>query len=142
MANISTYLENAILNHVFRDIGYTRPGTVYCGIVSSSGTDQQLEAGTLTNEITAYTGNRKEIVFGDAPSQVDGKATISNTNEVEFENMPSVTVKYAIICDDTTSGNILYWLPMVNDLGEPITKTTNSGDTFRIPIGDLTIDLD
>ncbi len=135
MANISTYLEEKLLNFVFRDTAYTRPATVYVGLVDNVGTNDEMEAGTLTNEITGYTGDRKAVAFG-APAQVGGKATIKNTADLDFENMPAVIVKYAIVCDAATVGNILYWCPLTDQ------KTTNAGDTFRLPINDLVLDLD
>jgi len=139
MANISNYLEEALLNHVMRNNAYTSPTNVYCGLVSNDASEADLEAGTLTNEITGYTGDRKEITFS-APSQTvtghEGKAAIQNTNLLEFLNMPAGTVKYAIICDADSAGNILYWCPLDTE------KNTNAGDTFRIPVEDLTIDLD
>lgn len=134
MSNISDYLEEALLNHVMRNVEYSRPATVYCGLVDDVGTDAELEAGTLTNEITAYTGDRKAITFG-APSQIGGKATVKNSAALEFESMPAVTVKYAIVCDAATAGNILYWCPLAAE------KTCNSGDTFKIAIDGLVLDL-
>ncbi|MBA7478994.1 hypothetical protein ES707_14425 [subsurface metagenome] len=134
MSNISDYLEEELLDHVFRNLAYTGPATVYCGLVDNVGTDAELEAGTLTNEITAYTGDRKAITFG-APAQVGGKATIKNSAALEFESMPAVTVKYAIVCDAATEGNILYWCPLAAE------KTCNEGDTFRIPVDGLVLDL-
>lgn len=135
MANISTYLEEALLAHVMKNDAYTSPATVYCGLVSATASDADMEAGTLTNEITAYTGNRKAITFGTI-SQVSGKATVRNTNALEFEDMPEVEVAYAIICDAATASNILWWCPLDTN------KNTNAGDTFRIPIDGLVIDLD
>lgn len=135
MANISNYLEEAVLNHVMRNIEYIRPATVYVGLITSAAIDTDLEAGILTHEITAYVGNRKAVPFA-APTQIDGKATIKNTGVIDFEDMPAVTVKYAIICDAETAGNILWWCPL-----SP-TKTTNEGDTFRIIDEGLVLDLD
>ena len=135
MANIADYLEEALLDHVFRNVPHTSPTTVYCGLVDDVGVDAELEAGTLTNEITAYTGDRKAITFG-APTQEGGKATIKNTAAIEFENMPAGTVKYAIVCDAATVGNILYWCPLTAQ------KTCNPGDTFRIAIDGLVLDLE
>lgn len=136
MANISTYLEEILLNLVMRATAYPggAPAAVYCGLVDDVGIDSEMEAGTLTNEITAYTGDRKAITFG-APADVGGKATIKNSAAIEFENMPAVTVKYAIVCDATTVGNILYWCPLAAE------KTCNSGDTFRVAIDALVLDL-
>lgn len=136
MANISTYLEEILLNLVMRATAYPggAPAAVYCGLVDDVGIDSEMEAGTLTNEITAYTGDRKAITFG-APADVGGKATIKNSAAIEFESMPAVTVKYAIVCDATTAGNILYWCPLA------VEKTCNSGDTFRLAIDALVLDL-
>ena len=136
MANISNYLEEKILNHVMRNDVLTSPSTVYVGIISDDASDADLEAGTLTNEITGYDGNRKPVVF-TVPEQVGGKATIKNNSDIDFENMPASTVKYAIVCDAPTNGNILYWCPLAGG-----TKNTNAGDIFRIPEDGLILDLD
>ncbi|MBA7571862.1 hypothetical protein ES708_13631 [subsurface metagenome] len=132
--NISTYLEGKLLNHVFRDIAYTRPAVVYCGLVETGDFDAEMEAGTLTHEITAYTGDRKAITFG-VPAQVGGKATIKNTVALEFLAMPAKTVKYAIVCDAATEGNILYWCPLAEE------KACNAGVTFKIPVDGLVLNL-
>ena len=137
MANISNYLEDKILDTVMKNGNVEwLPETVYAGLVTTTAVDADLEAGTLTNEVTDYTGDRKAITFGDI-AQVGGKATVSNSNVLEFEDMPEATIGYLIICDAATGSNILWWCPVV---GDP--KTTNAGDTFRVPIGDLVIDLD
>lgn len=140
--NISSYLEEALLNHVFRNTEYVRPATVYCGLVSDDAVDADMEGNDLTNEIDGYTGNRKPITFNE-PSQVDGKATIYNNDgvgggEIEFEDMPLSSVEYIIVTDSPTkgAGNILYWCAMDTVLN------TNAGDTFRIPVDNLVLDLD
>lgn len=137
MANLSNYLEEALLNHVLKNSAYSSPAAVYAGLVNDSAVDTDMEAGTLTNEITAYTGNRKAITWGSI-SQVSDKATVATaTVALEFEDMPAVTTKYVIICDGATkgAGNILIYAPLTTP------RTTSAGDTLRIPIGDLTVDL-
>ena len=136
MSNIATYLETILLNLVMRATAYPggAPAAVYCGLADDVANDAEMEAGTLTNEITTYTGDRKEITFG-APADVGGKETIKNSAALEFLVMPAVTVKYAIVCDAATVGNILYWCPLAAE------KTTNAGDTFRIAIDGLVLDL-
>lgn len=133
--NISTYLEEKWLN-MLKGTAYTAP-TCYCGIVSDTAIDADLEAGTLANEITGYTGNRPAITLGTV-SQIGGKATVKNTANIDFVSMPTPAgrqVKYAIVCDAPTGGNILYWCPL------SVMKTWNSGDTFRVPVDGLTMDL-
>lgn len=136
MSNISTYLENILLNLVMRNTAYPgdAPAAVYCGLIDDVSDGSDLEAGALDNEITTYTGDRKAITFG-APTQIGGKATIKNSAALEFLVMPAVTVKYAIVCDAATAGNILYWCPLAAE------KTTNAGDTFRLPVDTLVLDL-
>ena len=136
MANIATYLEDILLNLVMRATAYPggAPAAVYCGLIETGEYDAELEAGTLTHEITAYTGDRKEITFG-APADVGGKATIQNSAALEFLVMPAITVKYAIVCDAATAGNILYWCPLA------VEKACNAGDTFNIAIDGLVLDL-
>lgn len=136
MANIATYLEDILLNLVMRATAYPggAPAAVYCGLMDNTAVEADMEAGTLTGEITTYTGNRKAITFG-APADVGGKATIKNSAALEFLVMPAVTVKYVIVCDAATVGNILYWAPLAAE------KTTNAGDTFKIAIDGLVLDL-
>lgn len=136
MSNISDYLEEKWLN-MLKGTAYTAPAAVYCGIANDTATDAELEANTQTNEITGYTGNRKAITLG-AVSQIGGKATVKNSAAIDFESMPAPDtkkVKYAIVCDAATAGNILYWCPLT------VQKSWNEGDTFRIPIDGLTLDL-
>lgn len=136
MANIATYLETILLNLVMRNTAYPggAPATVYCGLIDDVSDGSELEDGTLDNEITDYTGNRKAITFG-APADVGGKQTIKNTVALEFLLMPAVTVKYAIVSDAATGGNILYWCPLTAE------KTCNAGDTFKIAVDGLVLDL-
>lgn len=136
MANMSTWLEERVLNHVFRNTTYTAAATVFVGLVSDIAADADLEAGLLVNEITAYTGDRKAVVFS-APAQSGGVGQIQNTTALDFENMPTVTVKYAIVCDNATkgAGNILYWCPLT------LMRSVNVGDILRLPVNGLTLTI-
>ncbi len=127
MSNISNYLEEQWLN-MLRGTAYAAPAT-FAGLVSSVAVDADMEAGTLTHEITGYTGDRKIIHWGTV-AQEGGMATLKNIRVIDFENMPAVTVKYVIICDSPTRGlgNILYWCPL------EALRTTNVGDVFRIKL--------
>ncbi len=133
MANMSTYAEKYVLNMFFRGGAHDAFAACYCGLVDDSGTDVEMEAGTLTNEITTYTGNRKAVTFG-APADVAGKETIKNSAAIEFLVMPAVTVKYAIVSDAATAGNILYWCPLTAE------KAVNAGDTFKLNVDGLVLD--
>jgi hypothetical protein len=133
--NMSLYLQNLILDHILRGETYTPPSTVYVGLVDDNALDSELNNGDLTNEITSYTGDRKAMTFDSAVQ--DGTASKSvNNAQVDFEDMPNVNVKYSIICDSATGGNILFWLPA------GIVKTIYEGDINRVRVGDIEISMD
>jgi hypothetical protein len=141
MANISTYLEEKLLSHVFRNVEYTRPGaTIYIAIFANDKSEAELEANNRTGEITGYTGtDRPGTEFNEAdPFQQAGKATVVNAAALEYLVMPAVTVGYVAAMDSAAhaGGNILYWAQLTAD------KACNAGDTFRLPAGDVKFDLD
>lgn len=115
---------------------YTPPSAVYLGIVSSSGTADELEAGTLTNEITGYDGNRPQVTFGTIQQDTDGTSYVQNTADIEFQNMPTCVVKFFIVTDTATKGqgHILFW----GELDSPRT-IANAGDTLKVPAGALKV---
>ncbi len=129
-----------MLSHVFRGnvVGteYSRP-TVYVGLVSTAATEANLEEGLLANEVVTYDGNRRDVTFA-APVQEDGKATIRSEDRIEFTEMPSVTVRFVILCDTNTKGdaNILWWLRLAED------KIVNAGDICRLEADELVVTLD
>ena len=74
MAEISNFLENAIINATLRNTTYTSPATVYVGLFTSDPTD----AGSGT-EVSGGSYARTAVTFG-APSN----GTSTNSAAVEF----------------------------------------------------------
>ena len=127
MAEMSNYLENALINGTLRATNYTAPTTVYVGLYTSDPTD----ANTGT-EVTGGSYARVAATFA-APS--DGVTT--NSAAVEF---PQATADWGIvgwigILDALTSGNLLYHSPL------DVSKTISSGDVLRISTGALSVTL-
>ena len=134
MSAMSTYLENALVNHVLRNTAYTTPGTtVYVGLIKYYDA-AVVEAGTLTQEIgtggsTAY--NRVQVTSWDAPS--DGAT--QNTGAITF---PTATgdwggISGVIIADHATAGNILLHGSLTS------ARDVKNGDVFKFNAGDLDI---
>ena len=127
MSSFTDYLENAALNHIFRNVAMTSPAAVYLALFTVAPTD----AGGGT-EVTGSGYARQAVTFGAA---VDG--AIANTGAVSFTasggNFGSVV---AIgIFDAATAGNMLAW--------DAITAATvNDTDTLEFAIGDIDITLD
>lgn len=127
MAEMSNYLENALINATLRNTSYTSPTTVYVGLYTSDPTD----ANTGT-EVSGGSYARTAVTFG-APS--DGVST--NSAAVEFPQATGTwgTVGWIGLLDASTSGNLLYHTAL------DASKTIASGDIFKIATGSLSVTL-
>lgn len=126
MSSFSDYLENALLNHVFRNTALTAPTTVYLALYTAAPTD----AGGGT-QVSGGGYARQAITFG-APAG----GAISNTSAVSFTATGANfgTIVAVGIFDTLTVGNLLAW--------DDITSAViNDGDTINFPIGDIDITL-
>lgn len=125
MAEMSNYLEGALINATLRNTSYTSPATVYLGLYTSDPTDA--DTGT---EVTGNGYARQAITFG-APS--DGVST--NSAAIEFPQATGSwgTVAYVGIRDASTSGNLLFHTAL------DASKAIATGDVFRIAIGSLSV---
>ena len=127
MAEMSNYLENALINGTLRATTYTAPTTVYVGLYTTDPTD----ANTGT-EVSGGSYSRTAVTFG-APSN----GVSLNNATVEFPQASGSwgTVGWIGILDASTSGNLLYHTPL------DIVKTIDSGDIFKIAVGSLSVTL-
>lgn len=126
MSSFSDYLEDAVLDHVFRNTALTSPTAVYLALYTAAPTD----AGGGT-EVSGSGYARQAITFGAA----DGGA-MANTAAVEFTasggNFGAVVA--VGVFDASTAGNLLAW-------DEITSATVNDGDTLRFAIGDIDLTL-
>ena len=127
MAEMSNYLENALINVTLRATSYTAPTTVYLALYSNDPTDA--DTGT---EISGTNYARQSITFG-APS--NGAST--NSAAIEFPQAGGAwgTITHIGILDASTSGNLLYHTPLTTS------KAIDTGDLFKIASGSLTVTL-
>jgi len=126
MSSFSDYLEDAVLNHVFRNSALTSPTTTYLALYTAAPTD----AGAGT-QVTGAGYARQAITFG-APSG----GAIANTSAVSFTaaggNYGNVVA--VGIFDAATAGNLLAW-------DEITSATVNDTDTLNFAIGDIDLSL-
>jgi len=127
MAEMSNYLEDALINATLRNTSYTSPTTVYVGLFTSDPTD----AGSGT-EVSGGSYARTAVTFG-APSN----GTSTNSAAVEFPQATGNwgTVGWIGIHDAATSGNLMYHTAL------DVSKTISTGDIFKIAIGSLSVNL-
>jgi hypothetical protein len=127
MAEMSNFLEDALINATLRNTTYTSVATVYVSLWTSDPTD----AGSGT-EVSGNSYARTAVTFG-APS--NGAST--NSADVTF---PTATGSWGVvgwigINDAATSGNLLYHSPL------DTSKTIDTGDIFKISTGNLSVTL-
>jgi hypothetical protein len=127
MAEMSNYLEDALINATLRNTAYTSPAVVYLGLYTSDPTDA--DTGT---EVSGNAYARQAITFG-APSN----GVTSNTAAIEFPQATGSwgTITHIGIEDALTGGNLLYHTPL------DASKTIATGDVFRVAIGSLSVTL-
>lgn len=127
MAEMSNFLENALINATLRNTSYTSPTTVYLALYTSDPTDA--DTGT---EVSGGSYARQAITMG-APS--NGVST--NSAAIEFPQCTVAwgTVAFIGIRDALTTGNLLYHSPLTTS------KAIDVGDIFKISVGSLSVQL-
>jgi hypothetical protein len=129
MAEMSNYLENALINVTLRATSYTAPTTVYVALYTTDPTD----ADTGTEVSTSGTGYARTAVTFAAPSN----GVSLNSADVTFPTATAAfgTVTHIGLRDASTAGNLLYHTPL------DASKTIASGDIFKISTGNLSVTL-
>lgn len=127
MAEMSNYLENALINETLRGTAFTAISTPYVALFTTDPTD----AGTGT-EVSGGSYARTAATFG-APSN---GASVT-TADITFPTCTSSwgTVGWIGIYDASTAGNLLYHTPL------DTAKTIDTGDIFKISSGNLSVTL-
>lgn len=142
MAAKSNYLENKIIDFMFRGQSFTRPDNVYVALFTSSpgdaatGTEvsgggyaRVAVSGTLANWAGTHGAGTTTVSSGSS-------GTTSNNNAITFP-APTAnwgTVTHFALFDASTSGNMLYWSSLTTS------KTINNGDSApRFPAGSLVV---
>lgn len=130
------YLENAILNHVFRGVTYPSPSaTLFLGLFTSA--PGETGGGT---EVAGNGYARQSISFAAPGAPGTGTAgQILNSNNIVFPvATPSGwgTITHGAIFDASTAGNMLRFAAV----GTP--KLVGAGDAPNFPIGSVLLTQD
>ena len=126
--SFTDYLEDKILKHVFTNVAYTSPTTLYVGLFTVAPTD--VGGGT---EITGMGYARKSAAFS-----VSGTGTLAtNSANIEFDAATGTwgTIVAIAIFDALTTGNMIAFADLTAN------KTIATGDILRITSGDLDVTL-
>ena len=124
----TNYLEDALLNHVLRNVPYTPAATIYLGLYTVA----PGEPGGGT-EVTGGSYTRQPVTFS-APAG----GSVSNTTDVIF---PMATAGWGTVVafalhDAPTGGNMLYFANMT------ASRDILPNDQLRFPAGQLLVQED
>jgi len=129
MAEMSDYLEVALLNATLNNTAFTTVATPYISLHTADPTDD----GTGT-EVSGGSYARTSASFATASGTSGSVATDA---DVTFPTATASwgTVTHIGIWNDPSSGNLLYHTALDSS------KTIDSGDIFKITSGNLTVTL-
>jgi hypothetical protein len=130
--SFSDYLENELLDHVFKTGNFTQKTNLYVGLTKTTITDAHTGS-TVPGEVSGGAYVRTKCNTWDAASS----GATENTQPVTFAQATKNwgTVTYFFIADKTTKGNILCWGNLTTS------KAVSSGDTLKFATGDIDVTL-
>lgn len=130
MSAASDYLENKVLDHVLGGSAYTAPTTLYLALFTSDGGLENNTPGSQT-EISGGSYAREAVAFTVSGSTATNSATVTFT--AATANWGTIT--HVAVMDDATPANVLFYGAVTTS------KTIESGDTFQVSSGNLSISL-
>lgn len=128
--SMSDYLENKVVDHVFRGQAYTAPATIYFGLTTSACSDAatgtEVTGGSyarvgVTASLANFAGTQSA---GSTTASSGTGGTTSNNGAITFA-APTANwgvVTHVVIMDASTSGNLLFCIALTTS------KTINNGD--------------
>ena len=132
MGNISDYLANELLDHIFGKGAYTPPTNIYVELSTTAPTD----AGTNVTPPSGNNYSRKQTAPADwNASSVGASRIIDNAVAIEFAEATGDwgTLSHFALFDAPSGGNFLGWGALATS------KAVGSGDTARFAAGDLDV---
>ena len=129
----TTYLANALLDHIFGGDAYSQPTELWCHLYTVTPTD----AGGGT-EVTGGSYVEQEVT-SLFPGPADDNS-IANDTEVDFGTATADWGTIVALGLKDEGANLLLYGPLKID-GQVVTRTISSGDGFSIPVGDLIASL-
>lgn len=144
MAAMSDYLENKLIDQIFRAQAFTFPSTLHVGLLTAAPSDTgggtEVSGGAyarvaVTNSLANWAGTQSA---GSTVASSGTSGTTSNNGTITFATPTAGwgTVTHFGIYDASTGGNLLFFGALT------VSKTINNGDTVSFPAGTLSIQID
>lgn len=144
MAAMTDYLENKMIDQIFRAQAFTFPSTLHIGLLTAAPSDTgggtEVSGGAyarvaVTNSLANWAGTQGA---GTTVASTGATGTTSNNGTITFPTPTAGwgTVTHFAIYDASTGGNMLFFAALT------ISKAINIGDTVSFPAGTLSVQID
>jgi hypothetical protein len=141
MSKMSNYLENKLINHIFRNITFDKPTSLAIALCTATPTDYS--TGSTIVEVPNRNGYARASIDCNTTNwsaTTSENGTTYNKSAITFAAPTGYwgIITSIAILDSATwgEGNLLFW----SNIDTP--QTINLGKTFSIPTQNLTIQLD
>lgn len=136
MAGFSDYLEDKLLNFVFKGDVFKIPGRYLALFTSDTGLEENNISLAAEVRDTQQSYARINITAQGGFNTASG-GIIANSQDMDFPIAQADwgTITHTAVMDAATNGNVLAWGPLLNP------RTIYNGDSVRVPSGALTITL-
>ncbi len=126
--NFTTYMRNAIGDHMLRNQSFTPPTQLYLGLYTTA-----TDAAGGGTEVTGGSYARQTFDFAAFSSGLS-----SNDDDITFPVATGTwgTIGYAAVHDDISAGNMLIQGPLASP------RTIATDDQFIVDLGDLDFQVD
>jgi hypothetical protein len=139
MSAASDFLETKLLDHALRVTAYnasafTSSATLYLALfTATTGLETNSPSAEISTSGTGY--GRKAVAFSAATGTNPTTSVTSGTVTFDAATSSWGTVTHIAVMDAATSGNVLFHGAVTTS------KTIDTGDTFQVSAGNLTISL-
>lgn len=121
-------IEEALVEHVFLGNNYTAPSSWDVALFTST---SNLESGSTANEVSENWYGRQTVTFSST-----GTTSVDNDSDIEWNQASSGSVTIEAVATMDGGGQMLGYDDTVTHI------TIESGDTYRIPQGELQYTLE
>jgi hypothetical protein len=135
MGSLSSFMQDELLDHLFKTGSYTAPTNIYVALCT--GTPDAADTGsTFPGEITG-TGALARIKCNTWDAATGDPGATENSQTVSFAQATGDmgTVTHFALADKTTLGNAIGWGAL------SASRTISSGDTASFSTGSLDVTL-
>jgi hypothetical protein len=144
MTAASNYLENKLIDQIFRNQAFSFPTTLYIGLLTAAPSDTgggtEVTGGNYARASVACSlANWAGTQAAGSTVASTGTGGVTSNNGVVSFNTPNAnwgTVTHFGIYDAASVGNLLFWGPLSSS------KAVFSGDEVSIQAGQLQIQID